>query len=85
MTRKERLIYNAGVNVIWNDGDELFWIFDGEDQWFLSFYKNNDDTTMVDEFRLDDTTDFDPEMFDFANGVPDYTETEDTFWQKTEK
>jgi len=85
MSRKERFIHDAGVNVIWECKDELFWIFDGEDCWFLNFYNRNDDTPMVDEFRLDDTTGFDPETFDYANGVPDYTETEDEFWARIVK
>ena len=85
MTRKERLVFDAGVNVIWSSDDELFWIFDGEDCWLLNFYRRNDGTPMVDEFRIDDTTGFDPATFDFINGVPNYTETETEFWNRAIK
>ena len=84
MTREEKLRKTGSV-IIWECDDELFFAQDGGDFWFLNFYKNNDDTPMVDEFYIDDEDKFDPEKFDFINGVPDYMETEDEFWTRIVK
>lgn len=82
MTRKEKLLA-SGNEILWERGDdELFLIQDGGDFWFVNFYENNEGGRMVDEFYIDDPDDFDPEAFDFINGVPDNTETEKEFWKE---
>ena len=45
-----------------------------------NFYENNDGKRLVDAFYINDPDDFDPEAFDFINGVPDNTEPENEFW-----
>lgn len=60
--------------------DEVFLIEDAGDVWFINFYENNDGKRLVDAFYVNDPDDFDPEAFDFINGVPDNTEPENEFW-----